>query len=161
MISLVFLILGLFFIFLEFYIPGGIMTILGSIMLALSVVAFANLTDSPMETLLFLGSIAFLLFLLIRFTLARIPKAKPGYSIYLHTDQEGYQASSYDSQAIGKTGTVLTDLKPGGFILIDDKKYAAISIEGYLVQGTQVVVIRGEEDQLIVRKKTQTQTKKE
>lgn len=71
-------------------------------------------------------------------------------------EQEGYKASSYETQAIGMTGVVMADLKPGGYILIDGKKQQAISIDGYLPQGTEVTVIGGNEESLIVRKSKET-----
>ncbi|QLH37527.1 MAG: hypothetical protein HWD61_05345 [Parachlamydiaceae bacterium] len=46
----------------------------------------------------------------------------------------------------------MTDLKPGGFIIVDGKQQPAISKEGYLSKGTKVKVIGGEESNLIVRK---------
>lgn len=151
MTAFIFLFLGLLFVFLEFYIPGGIMTVLGTVMLIAGIVAFATQTNSEIATAIFIVGTILLVGLLIRFTLRRIPRAKQEYSIYLPTDQEGYYATKFDATAIGKTGIVVADLKPAGYILVEGKKHQAISQTGYLQRGTQVVVIRGEEDNLIVK----------
>ena len=46
MITLMFLFLGFLFVVLEFYLPGGIMAVLGTIMLISSVILFATTTES-------------------------------------------------------------------------------------------------------------------
>jgi membrane-bound ClpP family serine protease len=93
------------------------------------------------------------LIFLISFTLRRIPKIKGGRGIYLKSDQEGYVASEYDASLIGKSGKVLADLKPSGFIYIDEHQYQAISQSGYLVKGTEITVIGGRGAFLIVKEK--------
>lgn len=76
---------------------------------------------------------------------------------------EGYVASKFDAAAIGKHGTVLTDLRPGGYILVDGEKHQAISIEGYIFRGSEVEVIGGQEESLMVKEFTarNVQEKKE
>lgn len=143
--------LGLFFILLEFYLPGAVMGILGAVLLLTSIVSFAEQSGSFGATFLFFISEAILLFLLIKYTLRYIPRAKPGFSIYLHQDQKGYQASAYDAKAIGKHGIVVSDLKPGGYIIVDGRKQQAISQSGYIPEGREVQVISGEAESLIVR----------
>lgn len=127
------------------------MAILGTIALLASIVTFAQLTESLGLVALYCIGIGVSLFFLIRWTLRRIPRAKPGYSIYLNKDQEGFKASSIDLSAVGKRGVVVSDLKPAGYIMIEGKKQQAISTGGYIPKGTEVVVIRGEEESLIVK----------
>ena len=135
MIPFLLVILGLALILLEFYIPGAVMGILGGISILSGILLFASQTASLTAIVLFVLGTAVMVWLLIRFALWRIVHSKPGYSIYLSSDQEGYQASEYDKNAIGKTGIVLADLKPGGFILVDVLQHPAISIIGYISKG--------------------------
>ncbi|MFN4174800.1 MAG: NfeD family protein, partial [Parachlamydiaceae bacterium] len=135
------LILGLLLVFLEFYLPGAILGALGAIFIVSSYVVLIYQGTTPLEFgLFFLGSML-AIYGLIRFALWRIPRAKPGRSIYLKGDQEGYVASHFDKNAIGKEGVVLTDLKPGGYILIDGVQHQAISIEGYVSKGRKITVL--------------------
>lgn len=144
--------IGLILVFLEFYLPGAIMGIAGGIFILWSLVLFAMQSGSPLAiTLYIIGTVVALIYL-AKFAIWRIRTAKPHRSIYSADSQNGYQAVSYDATAIGKTGTVLTDLKPAGFIIVEGKQQAAISQEGYLSKGTKVKVIGGEESNLIVRK---------
>ena len=139
-------------IFLEFFLPGGLLGILGGVALILSIYYFATLYQSVLWTIVFILGILLFLPVLFKFTLWAIRNAKPGYSIYSADDQEGYVASEYDKNAIGKEGIVLTDLKPGGFILVDKKKLAAISLSGYLAKGEKVIVVSGDGESLNVKK---------
>lgn len=150
--------IGMLFIFLEFYVPGAILGTIGAIILFVSIILFANATESAGATLLYVVVMVGLLALLIRYTLWRIPRVKSKYSIYLHGDQEGYQASHYDVTAIGKKGIVISDLKPGGYINIEGKKYQAISQSGYIAKGAEVIVIGGAEESLNVKLSKKEQT---
>lgn len=153
MIPVVLLILGLFLILIEFYVPGAIMGILGTLLMLISIVLFAYQSQSPWAIGLFVFVAIICLILMIRFALWRIVRAKPGHSIYSHGDQKGYIASSFDIKAIGKMGTVLSDLKPGGYIVVDGKQHQAISISGYISKGDEVVVVAGEGESLLVKNK--------
>lgn len=150
------LLLGLLLIFLEFYVPGAIMGIAGGLMVFTSIIFFAMQSESSIAIALFIIGAAICLVFLVKFALWRIRTAKPGFSIYSADDQEGYVASHFDSTAIGKTGIVDTDLKPGGHIIVDGKRMQALSQSGYLTKGTEVIVIGGQEESLIVKRKKET-----
>lgn len=145
------LIFGLVLVYLEFYLPGAILGILGSTLLFASIMIFIIEHDSWISILFFIIALFSLLAILIKFALWQIRNAKPNSSIYLSSSQEGYKASHFDETAIGKKAIVLSDLKPGGFILIDGKQLQAISETGYIVKGSEVIVISGQETSLIVK----------
>lgn len=145
------LIIGLFLILLEFYLPGAVMGVTGGLLVFASVIIFAMHSDSVLPVVLYLLITGTCLGVLIKFALWRIKSAKPEYSIYSDDDQAGYQASSFDASVIGKTAIVVTDLKPGGHILVDGKRLQAISQSGYIVKGKEVIVIGGQEESLIVK----------
>jgi membrane-bound ClpP family serine protease len=151
MIPFLLVILGLFLILFEFYLPGAILGILGGISILVGIILFASQGSSILSIVLFVTGAAIAVGLLIRFAIWRIVHAKPQYSIYSNANQEGYQASSYDKTAIGKTGIVIADLKPGGYILIEGRQHAAISISGYIGKGEHVIVIGGQEQSLMVK----------
>lgn len=144
--------IGFLLVFLEFYLPGAIMGIAGGVFILASLILFAMQTESPLAIALFVIGIFVAMVFLIKFAVWRIRTTKPQRSIYSNAAQNGYQAVAYDASAIGKEGVVLTDLKPGGFIIVEGKQLPAISEEGYLTKGTKVKVIAGTESNLIVRK---------
>ena len=150
-IAFILLMVGLFAILLEFFVPGGIVGVIGGILLLLSIISFANSSESVLLTLIYIIFLSVASFYIIKYLLFRLKHGRFKGSIYLDTDQKGFIASNWDKSLIGKKGIVLTDLKPGGHILIDGKKYSAISQSGYLVKGEKVNVCGGEGESLIVR----------
>jgi membrane-bound ClpP family serine protease len=153
MIPFLLVLLGFFLILIEFYLPGAIMGILGGFAILAGIILFASQTTSLTAIILFVIGSAVGIGFLIRFAIWRIVHAKPQYSIYSDQDQEGFQAVSFDQNAIGKTGVVHADLKPGGYILVDGRQQPAISLSGYIPKGEQVIVVSGQEQSLIVKLK--------
>ncbi|MCB1113654.1 MAG: serine protease [Chlamydiia bacterium] len=144
-------VLALLMIFLEFFLPGGILGAIGGLILLWSYFTLIQEGASALEVGLFIAGTLVLLGGLIRFALWKIPKDKRG--IYLGGDQEGYRSAKYDAEAIGKVGEAQTDLRPGGFIVVEGKRHAAISLSGYIDKGSQVKVISGEGESLMVKRK--------
>jgi len=145
------LILGYALIFAEFYLPGAIMGILGSLFVLTSIYLFVSNTSSMLAALIFLIGAVFGSILVVKLALKSIVKTKSSFSIYLRGDQEGYQASSFDKSLIGREALVLTDLKPGGYVEVDGQKHQAISTSGYIPKGDNVTIIGGQEESLIVQ----------
>lgn len=142
--------IGLVLIYIEFYLPGAILGIAGGLFIIASLFLFAmehSISLTLGYFLLLLASVG----ALIKYALWRIPRVKPERSIYSADAQVGYQASSFDEKTIGKEGIVLSDLKPGGYIVIDGNQHQAISEGGYIPKGSKVIVLRGEGESLIVR----------
>lgn len=151
MAPFVVLALGLLLIFLEFYLPGAVLGILGGGLVTVSLFMYAAVAPSLFAFALYFLAVCVMIYYLIKFALWKIKTTKPEYSIYSDDDQQGFVASHYDKSAVGKTGLVLTDLKPGGYILIDGIQHQAISESGYIVKGASVEVLSGQEESLIVK----------
>lgn len=145
------LLIGLVLVLLEFYLPGAILGSAGGILILASIVFFALANGSALSIFLFMVLAFIGLIGVVKFALWQIPRTKKRQSIYLDSDQAGYKATSFNEKLIGKEGSALTDLKPGGYILIEGKKYPAISVSGYLSKGDLVKVISGQEEHLNVK----------
>ncbi|CCB91728.1 putative membrane-bound serine protease [Waddlia chondrophila 2032/99] len=152
MLPFIWLAIGLLLIFLEFFLPGGVMGTLGALAVVASIVIFALQTDSVALVILYTLGCVVLFILLFRFALWRIRHGEPSKTIYADDAQEGFIASQYDKSLIGKMGIVDTDLKPGGHIIVEEKRHPAISLSGYISKGEKVEVISGEGESLIVKK---------
>ncbi len=148
------LLVGLLLIFLEFYLPGAVLGILGGICLLASIILFTYQSTSPLAVAFYLIATGISLGLLIKFALWKIRHTKSRFNIYSDNAQNGFIASKYDPTAIGKIGIVVTDLKPGGYIQIEGKQHQALSKSGYIVKGTDVIVVGGQEETLIVQTRT-------
>jgi len=147
----IFWIIGLLLILIEFYLPGAVMGIAGGILIFVSLILFASNAESAWAVALYIIAVLASVGGIIKFALWRIRAAKPEYSIYSNAHQTGYAASKYDHSAIGKKGVVLSDLKPGGYILVEGKQHQALSKGGYIIKGTEVIVLSGQEESLIVK----------
>lgn len=141
------LLLGLLMIFLEFYLPGAIMGTIGAILIFVSMLLFIQQATSILSIALYILGIIAAVALVIKFALWKIPRS----SFYSKDDQEGYVASSFDKNAIGKEAVVISDLKPGGYILVDGDQHQALSQSGYIEKGSRVIVLDGEGESLIVK----------
>ena len=141
---------GFLLIFLEFFLPGGIIGVAGGVFVVLSIVFFSIQTESFVALTVYIIAVIALLAALVKFSLWRIRKGKVK-GIFLNTVQEGYVASEYPKELIGKQGKALSDLKPAGHILVEEKRYQAVSKTGYIVKGSKIEVIGGEGAHLVVK----------
>lgn len=141
--------LALMLIYLEFFVPGGILGVLGGVAFLISVVLFFWEKGEAWPSMVFLVAMILLLLLVIRLALWKLKK-KP--ALYASEKQSGYYASSYDKELIGKEGEVLTDLKPSGHILIEGERHQAVSESSYIKKGETVTIIGGEGARLICRR---------
>ena len=65
---------------------------------------------------------------------------------------EGYIGVPTDiSKHVGSTATAATDLRPSGKITIDGTDFDAVSLSGFIAQGSTVRVVRCENAQLYVK----------
>jgi membrane-bound serine protease (ClpP class) len=149
--SYFFLILGFLLILIEFFLPSWLIGIIGSVFLVLSIVFFAMHTNSLLAICLYVMGVFLLLSLFIYLMIKGIRKGK-FKGIYLNQAQDGYVASEFEKELIGKEGVALTDLKPSGHILVAERRYQAISKAGYVEKGTKIKVIDGAGAHLIVKR---------
>lgn len=149
--------IGLLSILLEFFLPGGVLGGIGALFLLASIFFFITASESLILSLFYVIGVFALLGLLIKFALWKLQRSTSSGSFYSKVDEEGYTASTWEQSLVGKNALVITDLRPGGHIVIDNKRYSAISQSGYLVKGTPVTVIGGEGDTLIVKQQIKGQ----
>jgi len=139
---------GLFLIYLEFFLPGAVMAIGGTILLLSSVFIFHMEKPSLLILVLYLISLTAAVYAIVRFAMWQIRKSAG--TVLLATDQAGFQACEYPKELIGKTAKVTTDLKPSGQIEVDGQLFQALSEGDYIDKDAQVIVIGGQGSHLIV-----------
>ena len=147
---------GLLLIFLEFYLPGGIAAAAGVVLVIISVFVAAAGESTALEVVLFTVGAIVAVGLTVKLALWRLRNSDPEKGIYSFGDQEGFKASSFDLETIGKHGTVYSDLKPSGHVTIDNKRHQAIAETGYIEKGEQITVLKGRGAYLVVRRLDRT-----
>lgn len=153
-----------------FFIPGfGIFGVMGIICiiigLAMSMIMndFFDLSVSGNErlfqsVLLVLGSIIGSIFLSVVFG-GNILKSRAFQRLVLKDEQQssqGYQVTKPQFELLGKTGFAKTDLRPSGKIEVDGEWYQAVSNDGFIENGTDIVISKIENYNLIVRRQQST-----
>jgi membrane-bound serine protease (ClpP class) len=67
--------------------------------------------------------------------------------------QEGVTSQDTNLQElIGKTGTVINDLRPAGKALIDDKRFDVVSKGDYIDKDTAIIVSSVDGNRIVVEK---------
>ncbi len=123
------------------FIPGGLVASAGILIIAGAVgVSWKTLGSTTALYLaaasLVIGGI--ILWVSIKFKLWRIFVRQE-----VEKSSDGFTSCSIDLNSyIGKKGTVVTPLRPGGIVSVEDKKLDAITEEGY-IDGGSVVVVSG------------------
>jgi membrane-bound ClpP family serine protease len=154
LLSIIILLIAFLLIFLEFYLPGGIMGGAGGILFVGGLVSFALKSNSWLNFAIFAVVAFVLLALLIKVTLWHIKRNKTGHGGIYHSEyQAGYTASHYDKELIGEDAEALSVLKPAGYIIVKGQRYQAVSLVGYIKKGVAVKVVGGEGSHYTVKLK--------
>ena len=151
-LALILALAGLVLVFCEFFLPGGIMGIFGALLLVASVIVLSKTGVGPFFLLIYVLVIATLLTFCIKFALKRVKRTGKKGTMFLESDQEGFTASSFNKDLIGKKGVVSSDLKPSGHITIEEDQYQALSRGGYIERGTKIEIIGGRGAYLICKR---------
>ena len=152
---------GLILVIVEiFFVPGfGVPGVLGLICVITALVL--SLIGVPINVSFETGLLAdamtrVLLSLLGAFVLALVTmrllsRTEFGRALVLETAEAGWYSAPPASDLVGRVGHALTDLRPGGKIVIDEARYDAKSEREFIGKGSQVRVVGKEGHELIVR----------
>ncbi|MCI6610406.1 MAG: hypothetical protein MSH08_06625 [Ezakiella sp.] len=152
-LSLILSLMGIFLIFLEFFVPGfQVFGITGLAFLTIGLYGTVNSIAYVLFTVLCLIIISFII--IYYFT-------KAGYKVgglekfvlfEKHTTKKGYVATD-SPDLVGKTGVTVTPLRPTGYGIIEDKKYDIYSEDAYIPKDVEFVVTRVKSMKIFVRRK--------
>lgn len=145
--------IGLFCLYCEFFLPGGILAILGALTLIGGASIFFLRTESPLFTF---GYVIFFLLLSVGvcfLALRNIRRSGKRDSFFLRQDQEGFSSGKIEEDLVGKEGVVSTELKPAGHIKVEGKVYQALSQGEFLSKGSMVEVVLMKGSHVIVKLK--------
>ncbi len=152
--ALALFVLGLILIVIEAIVPGfGLPGISGTILVVVGIVLA---TDSLSVALISL-SIAIIITTIITVILVKLGYRSKLLDRFILTGekekQESYLVERSKASYLNKTGITATELRPSGFINIEDKRIDALSDEGFIPAGVSIEVIRVEGTKIFVRRK--------
>jgi membrane-bound ClpP family serine protease len=140
--------MGLVLIYLEFFLPGGIFAIGGTLLLLSSLLMVILIKTNIFYFFIYMAVLIFLVYIVLKFALKKLKSNK---NIFLESDQEGFCASIYEKDLIGEIGIAFTDLRPSGKIFINKTYYSATSKKKFIEKGSKIQVVDGESANLIVQ----------
>ncbi len=150
--SIILLIIGIVCIVLEFFVPGGILGIVG----ALSVIVSLILAGGDISNMMMSVAIAIIVSIVASVILFRRIGLDKGVfrNIILKdatTTEMGYVSTVNRLELIGLTGRTLTPLRPAGSALFEQERLDVVSEGGYINQGKNVKIIKVEGSRIVVR----------
>ena len=144
--------IGLICIFLEFFLPGGILAGFGGLLCFVGLGIEISKASSFVDVFIyaFIGALGTAL--VIWLAMKKIKNSKSDSEMFLNQDQEGFKASGFDESLIGKEAESVTSCSPSGFILVDGKRYQAVSQGCYIEKNEKVKIIDGKGSYFVIIK---------
>lgn len=153
---LICMLVGLALLVIEAFIPGFGVAGLAGICFEIAGVVLVYMSYGPLPAVLALLAVLALAGLVLFFSLRSARKGKISQSDMVlkdvQRDEDGYRASDDQSQLVGKTGTVQTELRPTGMALIDGERVNVLSDGSFIEAGAKICVTRVDGSRVLVRR---------
>lgn len=144
---------GLLLIFLELYLPGGILGTIGSVLIVVSMVYAYRIL--PQQAPLIIAFQILLGGILIYLWIKQLHRTRWGKKLILEEQEDtskGYVAQEKDLEnLVGKEGITLTLLRPGGIAEIEGRRVGVVTEGIYVRKGKKVRVLEVTGNQLRVK----------
>lgn len=143
-------ILGVLFLIMEIFLPGGIVGVLGFVSMATGLVMAAYDTEQGLASLgIAAGITAIVVIILVKYLGVRgmWNKFILGEA---QSKETGYIAPKDQSPLLGKTGIALTPMHPAGVVRIAGKRVDAVSAGNFIQAGAPIVVVQVEGLRVVV-----------
>lgn len=150
--TVILLIIGIIFIILEFFVPGGILGIIGVAAVVVSLfLSGYDLSHMALSILIamIVGIAAFV------FLYRRADAEKGFFKRIILKDrtmtEQGYITTDVKTEYLGKEGMTVTTLRPAGIAEIDQERVDVVSEGTYIENGKKVEVVAVEGMRIVVR----------
>jgi membrane-bound serine protease (ClpP class) len=144
---------GLLCFYIEFFIPGGILALVGFLALVGSSVLFCLRVDSALLGFIYVICLLVAAVFVCYLAIKHMKKSGSKNSFFLQKSQEGFSVEKLEEDLTGKEGVVSTELKPAGHVRIDDKVYQAVSLGQFISSGKAIEVIEMKGSHVVVKLK--------
>ena len=153
MLVLLLFLVGVAFIYIELFLPGGVFGVIGSIMFIASIVlAFQTYgVDWGLGI-----SVAELLVatVLILYGLKKFPQTRAGKILILGRSLDkklGFSGTEDHEKYVGMEGETITKLRPAGMAKIDSERIDVVTEGTFIDKGKRVAVVAVEGNRVVVR----------
>lgn len=150
--SIILFILGVIFIIAEFFVPGGILGILGFVSIIGSLyVASGNFVHMTISLLISFAVAVTASILLVKVFGKRMNIFKKLILRDSTNTEGGYVSNVSRHELVGNEGIALTTLRPSGTAIINDERLDVVTEGGYITKGQKVKVVKVEGSRIVVR----------
>lgn len=150
--TIIMFIIGLVMLLLEFFVPGGIVGIIGGALIIISLLfAGASVTHMAYSIIIAMFIAVIGMVILMKFFGKKLHVFNKLVLRDATTTEEGYVSNTNRIELIGRIGEAVTPLRPAGVIVIDQERIDAVSEGSYIDKGKQVEVIKVEGSRIVVR----------
>lgn len=152
--AVILLLLGVVLIIAEFFVPGGILGIIGTVAL----VASLFLSGYDITHMAWSISIAIIVAIVAAVVLFKWIGMERGFFKKLilrdiATTELGYVSNEDRDELVGEECIAITDLRPAGTVLLDNKRIDVVSEGDYIKKDSKVIILDVEGMRVVVRKK--------
>lgn len=144
---------GLVLLAIEIFVPGGILGVLGAMALvgAITTGFWAFPSAGPVIA----AGIIILTALVLVVWIRVFPRTSLGKAMTVTGDLANAKAAQPGIEALtGKTGETVTDLRPGGYAMIDGKRMDVVTDGRMLDRGRQIQVVEVRGNRIVVKEVT-------
>ena len=150
--TIIMFIIGLVMLLLEFFVPGGIVGIIGGALIIISLLfAGASVTHMAYSIIIAMFIAVIGMVILMKFFGKKLHVFNKLVLRDATTTEEGYVSNTNRIELIGRVGEAVTPLRPAGVIVIDHERIDVVSEGSYIDKGKQVEVIKVEGSRIVVR----------
>ncbi|WP_442919997.1 NfeD family protein [Metabacillus sp. B2-18] len=150
--SIILFILGIIFIIAEFFVPGGILGIVGFVSIITSLyVASGDFVHMTISLLISFAVSITASILLVKVFGKRMNIFKKLILRDSTNTESGYVSNVSRAELVGAEGVALTTLRPSGTAIISDERLDVVTEGGYITKGNKVKVVKVEGSRIVVR----------
>lgn len=150
--TIIIFVIGLIMLLLEFFVPGGIVGIIGGALIIISLLfAGASVTHMAYSIIIAMFIAVIGMVILMKFFGKKLHVFNKLVLRDATTTEEGYVSNTNRVELIGRVGEAVTPLRPAGVIIIDNERIDAVSEGSYIDKGKIVEVIKVEGSRIVVR----------
>ncbi|MFJ7949958.1 nodulation protein NfeD [Lysinibacillus sp. NPDC096418] len=150
--TLLIFIAGLALVIAEFFVPGGIVGILGGVLILISLLlAGANMSQMIMSIFIAFVVAIIGMVILMKFFGKKMHVFNKLVLKDATTTEEGYVSNINRTDLLGKVGKTITPLRPAGTMQLGSERIDIVSEGSYIDAGKDVEIIKVEGSRIVVR----------
>lgn len=150
--SILVFVVGLALVVAEFFVPGGIVGLLGGALIVVSLLfAGANLVHMAYSILIAMFIAIIGMVIIMKFFGKKLHVFNKLVLKDATTTEEGYVSNVNRIELIGKIGVTVTPLRPAGMIEVDGELIDAVSVGNYIDARKKIEIIKVEGSRIVVR----------